>query len=108
LGHTVSSARQVIDRHLAELSAFRKALRTEDREAFDRVMAEPLRHYGSITYTASIHVWAFILVACLLEQEKRIMALEHGQRRTASQREGDKSSASQPLQLERQLDEEIP
>ena len=61
---------------IAELRSFAKALRKEDREDFEQLLHEPLKHIGSISYSSSIHVWAFVLLAILLEQQKKIQRLE--------------------------------
>jgi hypothetical protein len=79
MGHTVWSQRIVADRMLEELRAFGKALRQEDRETFEQMLKQPLKHFGSISYASSYHAWAFLLLAILLEQEKRLREMEKNQ-----------------------------
>lgn len=57
---------------LDELSGFARALRGEDRAIFEEMLKKPLKHFGSISYASSYHAWAFLLLAILLEQEKKL------------------------------------
>jgi hypothetical protein len=77
MGHTVASQRIVCDMVLNELKGFAKALKEEDREEYLKMLKVPMKHYGSISYTNSMHVWAFMLMTIILEQEKRIKELEN-------------------------------
>lgn len=72
MGHTVSSQRIVLDIVIDELRAFSKSLRKEDREIFEEIINRPLKHIGSISYACSINVWAFLLIAIIIEQEKKL------------------------------------
>ncbi|MFH1511093.1 MAG: hypothetical protein ABIF10_05350 [Candidatus Woesearchaeota archaeon] len=76
MGHTVWSQRIVSDMILDELSSFAKALRGEDRVVFEEMLKKPLKHFGSISYASSYHAWAFLLLAILLEQEKKLKQFE--------------------------------
>ncbi len=76
MGHTVWSQRIATDVIIAELKAYGKSLREEDREIYERLLKLPLKRVGSISYASSIHVWAFLLLSAMLEQEKRIMRME--------------------------------
>jgi len=76
MGHTVWSQRMVIDSIIKELHQYGKALRQEDQHIFDHLLKNAFQHIGSITYTSSMHTWAFILLSVILEQEKRIRANE--------------------------------
>ena len=71
MGHTTSSQRIVADLLLKELSQFAKVLRKEDRETYLNLIKEPLKHLGSISYVSSQQTWAFLLLAILLEQQKK-------------------------------------
>jgi hypothetical protein len=75
MGHTVWSQRIAVDVMLGELGCYGKALREEDRLVYEALLKEPLKHIGSITYASSFHVWAFLLLSILLEQEKKIVEL---------------------------------
>lgn len=76
MGHTVNSQRMMIDIILAELKKFSAALRKDERILFEKMLKEPLKHTGAMTNASSIDIWAFILLSILLEQEKRLAALE--------------------------------
>lgn len=76
MGHTVASQRIMIDITINELRSYAKSLREEDREIFLGLLREPLKKVGAISYASSLHVWAFILLAIIAEQEKRINILE--------------------------------
>ncbi|MFW5746975.1 MAG: hypothetical protein ACOCWQ_05510 [Nanoarchaeota archaeon] len=76
MGHTVMSQRQVIDLTLSELQSFTKALDRTDRQLAERILKRPLAHIGSISNAASMHVWAFLLLTIILEQEKKIKYME--------------------------------
>ena len=71
MGHTVSSQRQIIDELIGELRAYAKSLRAEDLPYYEELLAEPLKHLGSITYTSSLHAWAFLILSILVEERKR-------------------------------------
>ena len=83
VGHTVTSQRIVTDMMIAELAQFGKALRDEDREVYNRLLKEPLKHLGTISYTSSMHTWAVLLLSVLLEQQKKIDRLEDDAARLA-------------------------
>jgi len=76
MGHTVRSQRIAIDLMIAELKGFAKALRKEDRELYHRVLNTSLKRIGAISYASSIHVWAFLLLSIIVEQEKKIRRIE--------------------------------
>ena len=75
MGHTVWSQRITFDMILSELRDYGKSLRQKDREVFEQLLKIPLNHIGSISYASSMHVWAFLLLSILLEQEKKIKLL---------------------------------
>lgn len=77
MGHTITSQRIYSDSLINELKQFAKALREEDRTAYSGLLDRPLRYLGSISYVSSRQTWAFLLLAIVLEQEKRIRKLEH-------------------------------
>jgi hypothetical protein len=76
MGHTALSQRRALDTLLAELKDYGKSLRPEERKALEEVLREPLKHVGSITYASSIHVWGFLLLSVIIEQQKKIKRLE--------------------------------
>ena len=72
MGHTVWSQRIVLDHLLGELSSYGKALRREEREVLEQLLKAPLRFVGAQSYANSLHAWAFLLLAILIEQQKQI------------------------------------
>jgi len=76
MGHTVNSQRAVIDIVLSELRDVALALRKEERMILDELLKEPLKHVGAISHASSIDVWAMILLAILIEQEKTLRRME--------------------------------
>ncbi|TVM03352.1 MAG: hypothetical protein CV087_05660 [Candidatus Brocadia sp. WS118] len=76
MGHTVASQRQIIDIVLSELHDFSHALRKDERMILEKLLNEPLKHVGAISNASSIDVWAVILLAILIEQEKYLSMLE--------------------------------
>ena len=76
MGNTVWSQRIVLEQLVHDLQSYGKALRQEERETYERLLKKSMKHVGSITYASSIHVWAFLLLSVMLEQEKRIKLLE--------------------------------
>ncbi len=76
MGHTVRSQRMAIDIVLSELQGFAGALRQEDRRLLERLLQEPLKHVGAVSNAGSINIWAMILLSILIEQERRLTALE--------------------------------
>lgn len=61
---------------LRELKDYAKALGKEDSEVYQELLKKPLKHFGSISYANSIHAWAFLILAILVEQEKKLKRLE--------------------------------
>lgn len=64
MGRTVPSFRMLLEGIIAELSDFRRALRGEDRIAFDSLMNKALDPVNAI------------FLSILLEQEKEIISLK--------------------------------
>jgi hypothetical protein len=71
MGHTVLSQRRMVDNILNELKEYGNALREEDRVIYEELLKSSLKRVGAISYASSIHVWAFILLSIIIEQEKR-------------------------------------
>jgi hypothetical protein len=90
MGRTVPTFRQLIDDAIARWSKFRRALRREDQEYFDRLFRRVRTYTQAATYQASDNPMEAILLSIALDQEKRLDALEH--------------AASSPEELLRQLD----
>jgi hypothetical protein len=77
MGHTVWSQRVALDVLSSELKSYAKTLPKHEQKLFNEMLTVPYQKIGSLTYTSSIHVWAFMLMTIMLEQEKRLKALEH-------------------------------
>jgi hypothetical protein len=70
MGRTVLPFSQVLAREYEEWKKFRRALRKEDQEAFDRLFDRAKLHTQAAVYTS--HPWPMesILLAICLEHEK--------------------------------------
>jgi hypothetical protein len=76
MGRTVPTFRQLIDDAIARWSKFRRALRREDQEYFDRLFRRVRSYTQAATYQASDNPMEAILLSIALDQEKRLDALE--------------------------------
>jgi hypothetical protein len=72
LGRTVPTYRNILENLVNEWQGFRKALREEDREAFDRLMEKARMHASAASYEARVDPVESIFMSILLEQEKEI------------------------------------
>jgi len=70
MGRTVLPFSQVLEREYAEWKKFRRALRKEDQEAFDRLFDRAKLHVQAAAYVASPWPLESILLAICLEHEK--------------------------------------
>jgi len=76
MGHTAWSGRIATDELVRELMLYGRSLRAGERELYENLLKESFKHIGSISYASSMHMWAFVLLSIILEQEKRIFRLE--------------------------------
>jgi hypothetical protein len=76
MGRTVPTFRKLIDDAMARWSKFRRALRREDQEYFDRLFRHVRSYTQAATYQASDNPMEAILLSIALDQEKRLDALE--------------------------------
>jgi hypothetical protein len=83
MGRTVPTFRQLIDDAIARWSKFRRALRREDQEYFDRLFRRVRTYTQAATYQASDNPMEAILLSIALDQEKRLDVLEHAAPRQA-------------------------
>jgi hypothetical protein len=83
MGRTVPTFRQLIDDAIARWSKFRRALRREDQEYFDRLFRRVRSYTQAATYQASDNPMEAILLSIALDQEKRLDALERAAPRQA-------------------------
>jgi hypothetical protein len=101
MGRTVPTFRQLIDDAIARWSKFRRALRREDQEYFDRLFRRVRTYTQAATYQASDNPMEAILLSIAIDQEKRLDALEHA----ALPPEANESmTLSQPEERPAQLD----
>jgi len=76
VGKTVASYRMALDRELQRWSGFARALRKEDRAAFDRMM-DACRNYASAGSNATRPVvFEAMAMSILLQQQKTLSRLE--------------------------------
>ena len=76
MGKTVESYRIALDTEIQTWNGFAKALRSDDREAFER-MTDACRNHASAGSNATRpEVFESMVMCILLEQEKRLMRLE--------------------------------
>jgi len=99
MGRTVPTFRQLIDDAIARWAKFRRALRREDQEYFDRLFRRVRSYTQAATYQASDNPMEAILLSIALDQEKRLDALERAAPRQAGAALPSKTGASSTLAL---------
>jgi len=75
MGRTVPSFRMLLEGIVDELSAFRRALRGEDRNAFDSLMNKAREHASSCTVVPTLDPMEAMFLSILVEQQKEINSL---------------------------------
>lgn len=75
MGRTVRSYRTVLEEMIEEWQGFRKALRKEDRAAFDRLMERARKHASAASYDTRTDPVESLFMSILLEQGKEIEEL---------------------------------
>ncbi len=75
MGRTIPSYRMLLEGIVEELSAFRRALRGEDRNAFDSLMNKAREHASSCTVAPLLDPMEAMLLSILVEQQKEINSL---------------------------------
>lgn len=76
MGRTVPTFRQLIEEAAERWSKFRRALRREDQEHFDRLFHRVRCYTQAATYQCNDNPMEAILLSIALDQEKRLHALE--------------------------------
>lgn len=76
MGRTNPTFTQLVLLLPEHLQKFRRALRREEREVFDRLICFALAHAGECTYSASLNPVDVMLFSITLEQQKKIEFLE--------------------------------
>jgi len=76
MGKTVESYRMALEDEIHRWSGFRKALRTEDRDAFEAIM-DACRSFASAGSNAAQPIlFEPMVISILLSQQKKISKLE--------------------------------
>lgn len=76
MGKTVESYRMALEEEIRRWKGFEKALRTEDREAFEELM-DACRNYASAGSNATQPIlFEPMIISILLSQQKKITRLE--------------------------------
>jgi len=76
MGRTVPTFRQLIEDTAQRWTKFRRALRREDQEHFDRLFLNIRCYVQAATYQCNDNPMEAILLSIALDQEKRLSALE--------------------------------
>ncbi len=76
MGRTVPSFRVVLESIAAELAVFRRALRGEERGAFDTLMNMARKHASSSTVTPMLDPMDSMFLSILIEQQKELNKLQ--------------------------------
>ncbi len=80
MGRTVPSFRNQLEQIIEELSVYRRALRGEEKIAFDDMMNKARQHASSCTLVPSFDPCSCMLLSIILEQEKEIKLLKEQNR----------------------------
>ncbi len=75
MGRTVPSFRMLLEEMIVELSVFRRALRGEDKVAFDSLMNKAREHASSCTVAPTLDPMDAVFLSILIEQQKEINSL---------------------------------
>lgn len=78
LGRTVPSFRVLLEEIIIELSVFRRALRGEDKTAFDSLMNRARKHASSCTVAPTLDPMDAVFLSVLVEHEKELNLLREG------------------------------
>ncbi len=76
MGRTVPSFRVLLEEIIVELSVFRRALRGEDKVAFDNLMNKARKHASSCTVAPTLDPMDSVFLSILIEQEKELNSLQ--------------------------------
>jgi hypothetical protein len=79
MGRTVPSFRVLLESIVLELAAFRRALRGEDRNAFDNLMNMARKHASSSTVAPTLDPMESMFLSILIEQQKEINRMKEAQ-----------------------------
>ena len=75
MGRTIPSFRMLLEGIIGDLSVFRRALRGEDKIAFDSLMNKAREHASSCTVAPLLEPMDAVFLSILVEQEKELLSL---------------------------------
>ncbi len=75
MGRTVPSFRMQLEEIIVELSVFRRALRGEEKDAFDSLMNKARKHASSSTVAPTLGPMDAVFLSILIEQQMEIKSL---------------------------------
>ncbi|UCE96327.1 MAG: hypothetical protein JSV51_01585 [Candidatus Bathyarchaeota archaeon] len=76
MGKTIASYRIALNRELQRWSGFARALRNEDKEAFDQMMDACRNHASAGSNATRPVIFESVIMSILLNQQKRLNRLE--------------------------------
>lgn len=76
MGRTLPTTNQLILDEQQAFKAFRRALRLADQRHFDSLFAAARKHVAAVSQASHALPFEAVLLAMLIEQEKRIAQLE--------------------------------
>jgi hypothetical protein len=76
MGKTVESYRLALDTEIQNWNGFAKALRTDDREAFEQMTDACRNHASAGSNATQPEIFEPMVMSILLEQQKRLIRLE--------------------------------
>jgi len=88
MGRTIATFHQLIEQTQARFAPYRRALRREDQQVFDELFARVKYYAASGSMEAGWEPLDAIFLSMLLEQQKRLRALE-GRLRAVELEEND-------------------
>ena len=86
MGRTLPTFNMYLEQEIAQWAPFRRALRREDRESFDRLFVMAKRHMAEAAMVARPIPFDALVMAVLLEQQKEIEQLRERAGETKSPR----------------------
>ena len=84
MGRTVPTYRLALERMAQQWNDFKRALRKDDREAFESLINRARMHASAATYAISLDPTESAFLSMLLEHEKELIQLKKG--RTTQER----------------------
>lgn len=76
MGRTLQTTNQLILNEIANFNNFRRALRADDQKLFDALFAAARQHTAAISMADHALPFESVLLAILIEQQRRIEQLE--------------------------------